>query len=395
MKKLPLGTYILACAQALNLTTAVISVTISAIVGGIVSEDKSLSTIPYGLQFTAVLIFTFPVAKIMGMIGRKNIFILGAILLFIAGVIGFFAVEYRSFYMLSAAHFILGAYISIANYYRFAATDTLSNKDKARAMSVVVAGGVVAAFLGPLVANNLKSIPGFIDFSICYASMSLIAILTLFLIYFWNPKVKSLDNNVHTDIVVNNGSSSHIVIAIVASAWGYLSMNLLMIQASLVMQDICTFSESSSAIQAHVVAMFLPSFFAGYVIAKVGHVKFMMIGFAILVLAAFMNILYFDYNSIYLSLIALGIGWNFMYVGGGALLSKHLGGHDKYRFQGINDTAIAMCATIGAFLPAPLFSWIGWEKTNLIVLTITASIALVSILMVANTAKKLKEEAWA
>ena len=394
MKKLPFGTYILACAQALNLTTAVISVTISAIVGGIVSEDKSLSTIPYGLQFAAVMIFTFPVAKAMGLFGRKIIFNIGAVLLFVSGGAGFFAVEHKNFYTLCAAHFILGIYISIANYYRFAATDTLNNKDKARAMSVVVAGGVMAAFLGPLIANNLKSIPGFLDFSICYAAMSLVAILTAILICFWTPKPQAI-NNKNSKIEATKGSSSHLIIAIIASSWGYLSMNLLMIQASLVMQNICTFSQSSAAIQVHVAAMFLPSFFTGYFIEKIGHVKFILIGFTILSLSAIINSLYLDYNSIYTSLIALGIGWNFMYVGGGALLSKHLGGHDKYRWQGINDTSIAMCATIGALLPAPLFFWIGWTNTNEIILAITIAISMISVFTVINTLKKLKEEAWA
>jgi predicted MFS family arabinose efflux permease len=99
-------------------------------------------------------------------------------------------------------------------------------------------------------------------------------------------------------------------------------------------------------------------------------------------LATVVNIFYFDYNAVYLSLVALGAGWNLMYVGGGALLSKHLVGQDRYRWQGVNDTAIALCATIGAFFPAPLFSWIGWEHTNEWILFFTACVALFCFYMV-------------
>lgn len=89
------------------------------------------------------------------------------------------------------AHFVLGTYISIANFYRFAATDFLDGKGKANAISLVVAGGVLAAILGPSAANLLKSVDGYSDFSLCYASMSLMAILTMILIYFWNQNSES------------------------------------------------------------------------------------------------------------------------------------------------------------------------------------------------------------
>lgn len=380
MRKLPISTYILALAQALNLTTAVISVTISAIVGSLLTSDKSLGTLPYGLQFASVMIFTLPASWAMEKIGRKKVFYFGSVLLFIAGIVGFLAVQKNDFYALSLAHFLLGSYIAIANYYRFAATDSLDGKHKASAISVVVAGGVLAAFFGPLIASNLKSASGFADFSLCYASMSLIAIVTLCLIYFWHPK-----NNATITIKKKASKtnaldiSPHIIVAVVTSSWGYLAMNLLMVQASLVMQGICTFEKASTAIQAHVLAMFLPSFLAGFFIEKIGSKKFVLIGYLLLCAACVLSMAHFNYSSIYWSLIILGISWNFMYVGGGALLSKYINDENKYRWQGINDTAIAFCATIGAFAPAPLFSWIGWGKTNALILGITIAMMIAVI----------------
>jgi MFS family permease len=392
MKKLPVSTYILALAQALNITIAVISVTISAVVGSMLTIDKSLSTLPYGLQFASVMIFTFPAAWIMEKLGRKKVFYLGAALLFLAGAIGFLAVNINNFYILSLAHFILGSYISIANYYRFAATDSLNGKYKTSAISAVISGGVLAAFFGPLIANYLKSVPGFVDFSLCYASMSIIALLTACLIYFWRPNNKSITVKNNKGIIKDKGISSHILVAIITSSWGYFSMNLLMVQASLVMQGICTFDKSSSAIQAHVLAMFLPSFITGYFIEKIGLTKFVLSGYLFLCLACAINLAYFDYSFIYFSLIALGIGWNFMYAGGAALLSKYINIENQYRWQGMNDTSIALCATIGAFLPAPLFSWIGWKHTNAAILFSTVIITIIATLIMPNSRSKIQNE---
>ena len=382
MRTLPFGTYILAFAQALNLTAAVISVMISAIVGSLLVDEKSLSTVPYGLQFAAVMMFAFPASWLMKKFGRKKMFYIGGILLFCAGLMGFQAIEKNNFFLLATAHFTLGAYISIANFYRFAATDFLDERAKANAISLVVAGGVLAAFFGPLTANYLKSVNGFSDFALCYASMSLMAILTMILIYFWRQNSQPPS---HHDNQENHGENSiitYVILAVITSSWGYLSMNLLMVQASIHMREVCTFERASTAIQAHVLAMVLPSFFSGYLINKIGKKKFVLAGFGIMNVACIINLIYFDYMSIYWGLVVVGLGWNVMYVGGAALLSRYVEDGNQHKWQGINDTAIALCATIGAFMPAPMFVAFGWERTNEIVLGINTLIGFGAALLI-------------
>lgn len=345
-------------------------------------DEKSLSTVPYGLQFAAVMMFAFPASWLMKRFGRKKIFYIGGALLFCAGLIGFQAIERNNFFLLAAAHFILGAYIAVANFYRFAATDFLDGRGKANAISLVVAGGVLAAIFGPLIANYLKSVNGYSDFSLCYASMSLMAVLTMILIYFWRQNSEPPS---HNDNQQKNRSIiiiPYVILAIITSSWGYLSMNLLMVQASIYMRDICSFDKASAAIQAHVLAMFLPSFFTGYLISKIGKKKFVLAGYGILNVACIINLIYFDYVSIYLGLVIVGIGWNIMYVGGGALLSRYVNDSNQHKWQGINDTVIALCATVGAFMPAPMFVAFGWERTNEIVLGMNTLIGFGAVVLI-------------
>lgn len=382
MKALPSGTYILALAQALNLTAAVMSVTISAFVGSLLADEQSLSTVPYGLQFAAVMLFSFPASWLMKRYGRKKIFYIGGALLFFAGLIGFHATQKNNFFLLAMAHFVLGTYISIANFYRFAATDFLDGKGKANAISLVVAGGVLAAILGPSAANLLKSVDGYSDFSLCYASMSLMAILTMILIYFWNQNSESRGHHYNQQENIQSVRIPYVILAIITSSWGYLSMNLLMVQASVYMRDICAFDKASDAIQAHVLAMFLPSFFAGYFIRIIGEIKFILAGYGVLSIACVLSLIYFSYASIYWALIILGIGWNVLYVGGGALLSRYVNDVNQHKWQGINDTVIASCATIGAFMPAPMFVYFGWEGTNELMLLINVLLGFGAVVLI-------------
>ncbi len=145
---LPARTYLYFIAQSVNLTTAVMSVTMAALVGAALAPDPAWSTVPYGFQFLCVMLATYPVSWLMGRIGRRRAFMLGALPLALSGVSGFLAVQHQHFVALILSHCALGVYIAFANFNRFAATDNLTQHLKARALSLVVAGGVIAAVVG-------------------------------------------------------------------------------------------------------------------------------------------------------------------------------------------------------------------------------------------------------
>ncbi len=370
--RLPFRTYLYFLAQSVNLTTAVMSVTMAALVGAALAPEPWMSTIPYGFQFLFVMIMTYPASRLMSAIGRKKSFLLATIPLVASGVAGFLAVEQGFFLLLVAAHSLLGVYIAFANFNRFAATDGISADLKPRAISLVVAGGVLAAIIGPLLTTNLKDFGSLQAFSACYAAFVGLAVVSLVLNLFVTEAAAhpgqasgTGKRNVQIRVVLKN---KVIVLAIVIAAVGYGLMNLLMIQASMHMSNMHVhFSDVSAAIQWHVLAMFAPSFVTGFLIQRLGLRTIIFSGVLLLLASSAVNIASHDYLALSISLIALGLGWNFTYVGGSALLTQALEGSPELsvKVQGLNDFGISVMATFGAFAPAFLLTWLGWNGTNL------------------------------
>ncbi|WP_321285539.1 MFS transporter [Alcaligenes phenolicus] len=386
--RLPFRTYLYFLAQSINLTTAVMSVTMAALVGGSLAPEPWLSTVPYGFQFLFVMLFTLPASRLMAAIGRKKSFLLASLPLAASGVVGYWAIELKQFSWLVASHALLGIYIAFANFNRFAATDGLGSMLKPRAISLVVAGGVIAAVTGPLLIRSLKTSSFGPEFAACYAAFTLLALVSCILnlcikeVRPAQPAARQKTNRGQTlGLVLHNKT---LAIAICIAAIGYGIMNLLMIQASMHMSHLHVhFSDISTAIQWHVLAMFAPSFFTGILIQKFGLKTIAITGILLLLVSSLVNIVGHSYTMLTLSLLILGLGWNFTYVGGSALLTESLEGKPQFlEVQGLNDLGVSICATLGAFAPAFLFSFAGWSGTNILTAIICLVLLLLSLLYI-------------
>uniref|UniRef100_UPI003D06565C MFS transporter n=1 Tax=Alcaligenes faecalis TaxID=511 RepID=UPI003D06565C len=385
---LPFRTYLYFLAQSINLTTAVMSVTMAALVGGSLAPEPWLSTVPYGFQFLFVMLFTLPASRLMAAIGRKKSFLLASLPLAASGVVGYWAIELKQFSWLVASHALLGIYIAFANFNRFAATDGLGSTLKPRAISLVVAGGVIAAVTGPLLIRSLKTSSFGPEFAACYAAFTLLALVSFILnlcikeVRPARPAARQKTNRGQTlGLVLHNKT---LAIAICIAAIGYGIMNLLMIQASMHMSHLHVhFSDISTAIQWHVLAMFAPSFFTGILIQKFGLKTIAITGILLLLVSSLVNIVGHSYTMLTLSLLILGLGWNFTYVGGSALLTESLEGKPQFlEVQGLNDLGVSICATLGAFAPAFLFSFAGWSGTNILTAIICLALLIVAVLYI-------------
>ena len=383
--KLPNHVYFLLIGQSINLTTAVLSVTVAALVGLSLAPTVSYATIPYGLQFLAILVSTVLFSKLMKKFGRYRIFNAGIGFLFLSGIIGFLSLTHNNFLYLCLSHFLLGLFISTANFYRFAATDTISSELIPKATSMVISGGVFAAIVAPLLAINLAKASDLPNYSLIYLALSALAIILFVIIYFWNrANVRHGKSSLKTKTVPLNTTEVRkyiIVIGILGGALGYYIMNLMMIASSLFLKQSHSFDYASYAIQMHVLAMFLPSFFVAKIINLVNSVNTIILGFVLISISCLLPIIFVDTIFINIALVILGIGWNFTYSGGSTLLSN-IQGERRLRFQGINETVIAFFATLGAFLPAPILSYFGWINTNLVFFIFSISISALFILFV-------------
>lgn len=367
---LPRRTYLYFSAQSINLTTAVMSVTMAAIVGAALAPAATWSTVPYGFQFLCLMLATYPVSRLMSRMGRKRAFMLGSIPLAVSGVSGYLAVQYQHFPTLVISHSALGVYIAFANFNRFAATDNLDQNLKPKALSLVVAGGVIAAVVGPALTEWLRDVGGYPLFSLCYAAFVGLALMSL-LIAACLPGDTGFTRHDHALEPVSTATeppSPVVALAMAVAALGYGIMNLLMIQASMHMKHMHEdFSDVRLAVQWHVIAMFAPSFFTGAIIHKLGIRSTICLGLGLLIGCTAVNMWSHSYAMMTLSLIALGLGWNLTYVGGGALLAQTLqNSQAAMQLQGKNDLAIAVFATVGAFSPSLLLGAVGWDGTNAI-----------------------------
>jgi MFS family permease len=362
----------------------------AAVVGSALAPSAMLATVPYGCQFLFLMLATYPTSKLMSRIGRKKAFMLGSVPLVVSGLSGFWAIEHRQFSMLVVSHAALGVYIAIANFNRFAATDNLEQRLKPKAISLVVAGGVIAAVAGPALTELLRDLGRYSLFSLCYASFVGLSILS-FLVALYLPKdvliPVSHRNNKKIATEQSPSMTPAIAIAMAVAALGYGIMNLLMIQASMHMKHMHEdFSDVRLAIQWHVVAMFAPSFFTGAIIHKLGIKITICAGLILLIGCAAINMGSSSYALMTSSLIVLGLGWNLTYVGGGALLTDALQNvSGAMQMQGKNDLVIAIFATIGAFTPSLLLTTIGWGGTNAVCMALC-------ILLLATTAGLLNKK---
>lgn len=367
---LPRRTYLYFTAQSINLTTAVMSVTMAAIVGAALAPAATWSTVPYGFQFLCLMLATYPVSRLMSRIGRKRAFMLGSVPLAVSGISGYLAVQYQHFPTLVISHSALGIYIAFANFNRFAATDNLAQNLKPKALSLVVAGGVIAAVVGPALTEWLRDVGGYPLFSLCYAAFVGLAVMSLLTAACLPGDTGTASNDRAAKPAGTTAEplSPVVAVAMAVAALGYGIMNLLMIQASMHMKHMHEdFSDVRLAIQWHVIAMFAPSFFTGAIIHKLGIRATICLGLGLLIGCTAMNMWSHSYAMMTLSLIALGLGWNLTYVGGGALLAQTLQNSPAaMQMQGKNDLAIAVFATIGAFSPSLLLGTVGWDGTNAI-----------------------------
>ena len=386
-KSLPAYIYLYVLCQSINLTAAVISVTVAATIGDLIAPTKSLATLPYGTQFLCLLLATYPIAILMEKKGRKAGFYIGAAFLALSGLVGFWAVSKVSFIGLIVAHGLLGTFTACANYYRFAAVDNLNNEVKSKALSLVVAGGLLAGIIGPMISTYTRDVQGFQLFSWSYGVLILLSLFNVLLLMFIPQRSKNKQVQKESDkqfpLKKTQTNQSYIIFAIMSAAVGCGLMNLIMIQSSLQMHDMgIEFDHSASAIQWHVVAMFVPSFLSGFLISKLGHKTLVSVGFILFLAVFIINITSIAYSSIFVSLIVLGLAWNFCYVGGSSYLAILVSsGSDGKRWQGLGDTAIAVLAMLGAMLPAVFSSTIGWKGSNYLCLFIALLCLSVSVFL--------------
>jgi len=356
------NTLILSVAQGLSITTTSINMINTGLVGAMLATNPSYSTIPLSLQFLTIALTLIPVSLLMGKFGRRSMFLLGSLAAFIGCLIIAFSIIDKSFYLFILGSILLGFSQANQQFYRYAAADNVSNNLKSKAISLVLAGGVIAAVVGPEVSRySFDLFPDYIYLAtyLLAASIQIINFTILIFIKIKKPEVTAKKIRPLKDILIQKT----LIIAILAAAVGYSLMSFIMTATPLQIVNICKLgnSASSTVIQWHIIAMFAPSFFTGSIISRFGNRKVMLVGIILYAFSVFFGILGDTVLNFWIALFLCGLGWNFLYVGGSDIIAKSALPEERAKVQGVTDFIIFIFVAMGSFLAGYLHSNLGWE----------------------------------
>ncbi len=388
---------ILSIAQAILGSQMPIYIILGGLVGQSLSQNICFSTLPISLLIIGSMTSAPILSKLMQDHGRRTGLILGNIGGLMGSLISLFAIYNQSFSFFMLGSFICGSYMSSQGFYRFAAADTCEQKFKARAISFVLTGGLIAAVLGPSIVKISLTIHNPVPFFYPYMAIVLLNLIGPALFVFLDiPKTEESESSVNKFDIVNNDTSNRslfqmlenpiIGISILCAMITYGLMNLVMTATPMAIVG-CGFTagDAASVVSAHALAMYLPSFFTGRLIEKIGEKKVILSGMLLLILAVIIALINNSLSNFYLSLILVGLGWNFGFIGSTSLLTKNHSFLEKGKIQGLNDFCIfgfvALASLVSGFLMncSSSSAELGWQLINLVATPFIA-LAIFSVL---------------
>lgn len=356
----------LSASQALSMTGSTLVMTVTALTGASLTDDPSLATLPLALQFVGTMLGTIPASLLMDRIGRKLGFSIGQILGIIFALICAYAVYNSNFWLFAAGSAGLGIHNAFWQYLRFAASEVVSIHKRARAISYVLAGGVVAAIAGPWLASHSRELLSAVQFAGSYVALAGLCVVTIILI-----QTARLQTPEHVTSKSGGRPLMEIVktpifiTAVLSSAFGYGVMILVMTSTPLAMTGHgFQFSDAAFVIQWHVLGMFVPSFFTGRLIDRFGVTTIISIGILLNLGTMVLNLSGATLEHFWIALVLLGMGWNFMFVGGTTLLTQSYLPEERAKVQALNDFIVFTIVAIFSFFSGALYSAYDWNTVN-------------------------------
>ena len=352
----------LTIAQALAGANAVVVYATGAIVGNMLAPSPALATLPISVFVVGMAACTLPAGAIAQRHGRRAAFLTGTGCGVLVGLLAALAVVVGSFWLFCAATFFGGAYAAVVLSFRFAAADCVPPERRPRALSFVMAGGVFAGVIGPqLVTYTMNLWPPYMFAATFVAQAAVAALSAVILAGVRLPRPTAQDVAGGRPLIVI-ARQPRFVIAVICGVVSYLLMNFLMTAAPLAMQ-MCGLSQESSnlGLQWHVIAMYAPSFVTGRLITRLGATSVVVAGLALTGLSAAVGLMGIDVAHFWLTLILLGLGWNFGFVGASAMVLECHRPEEKARVQSLNDFVVFGTMAVGSFLSGGLLAAYGWD----------------------------------
>ena len=358
---------LLALCQGLFLTNNVTFIAINGLVGLALAPFGWMATLPVMGYVVGGAISAPLVARLQRHYGRKRSFQLGLVVAMLSAAMCAYAVNTRQFWLLVASTLVAGFYNANAGLYRFAGPELVEPQHKEKAISLVLAGGILGAFAGPKLASTTRDWFS-VTFAGAYVALIGVALLSLLALSFIRfpahqaPKPGASSGRPLREIA----QQPAFIVAVMGAAIGYGVMNLLMAATPIAMQQ-CKhpFESAALVLEWHVLGMFVPSFFTGHLIKRFGALPIMGIGAVLNIVCVLVALSGVDLMQFLIALLVLGVGWNFLYTGASTLLTSTYEPVEKNKAQGAMDTCVFATMALSSFSSGALITTQGWTWLNL------------------------------
>ena len=364
---------VLVLAQALLGSQMPILFVVGGLAGQSLASNACFATLPITLIVLGSMLSATPLSWVMQTWGRRAGFLVGAAAGATGAAVAALGLYHASFPLYLLGSFLTGTYMSAHGFYRFAAADTASEAFRPKAISYVMAGGLVSAIIGPQlvkVTADAMVIP-FLGTYLGVIALNVLGTSLFFFLDIPRPAKPSHDTprgRTRLELL----ATPRIAVAIICATVTYALMNLVMTSTPLAVVG-CGFTTGNAAdvVSGHVLAMFIPSFFTGHLIARFGSERIMGLGLFILAMAGLVALQGVALGNFFVALILLGLGWNFGFIGATAMLSECHAPHEQGRVQGLNDLIVFGGVTFASLASGGLMNCsggdatIGWAAVNL------------------------------
>ena len=358
--------FLLILCQALLFINNTTMIAVNGLVGFALAPNAAMATIPVTAYVIGSALASAPIARMMRRHGRRIGFSVGTIFGVLGVALAAMGAHFKLFWLLCLGTMVVGVYNACGQLYRFAAAEVAPPSFKERAISYVMAGGIIGGVVGPNLAKYSKDFLA-VAFAGSYAVLVLFALLSLFVIQFIRfPAQTAAEKAGGGRPLAEIMRQPVFIVAALSGTIGYGVMNLLMTATPLAMQ-MCThpFSDAALVLEWHVIGMFAPSFFTGALIKRFGVLNIMFIGVLLMFGCVAFALNGNDVMHFLVALFALGVGWNFMFIGGTTLLTETYRPEEKNRVQGANDFLVFVTMATSSFSSGALVTTRGWEILNM------------------------------
>ena len=355
---------VLLAAQCFGQTAAPILVLLGGLIGAQIAPSANLMTLPLAFMIIGTATTTAPASMLMARVGRKIGFLFGSGMAVFASLLAALGVYQQSFTVFCLAAFLIGCYLAFLQQYRFAVAESVAPDQVPKSLSILMLAGIVAAIIGPEVGRRFSSIEGLPDFVGSFLGLAvLMAMSFLVLLFFRDTEIKAdtiegVERPLGTVL-----RQPTVILAIASAVVGYTIMSLIMTATPVSMHELDQHSldETTWVVQSHILAMYIPSLFSGFLIARFGVLRIIQSGFILMLVCVLVGWGRPELMHYFGSMVLLGVGWNFLFLGGTTLLTQSYRVSERFKVQATNDFLIFGLQAVGSLGAGLLLATSGWN----------------------------------